>query len=233
MIRSSYRCAIVQAVHVLGLLGLLCGNAGAATNQRDPFNGRQTYSGSAMNCLIANDFYAVHFTALQEGRKAGEKTDFEKYCQEIPSTGRIYLSVDLLDRDVRSTPIALRVVEESVFEDGRPSETKSTLAETSPKIYKNGTADTQVAVSQPGHYALIVTVGDGPITEDDQLRIPFSVALPPATNYSKLAGKLTGGLALAFYLVMAAIGYRVYRIYRPKKANPVPVEADASANART
>jgi hypothetical protein len=230
MIRSPHPSTIAFAVQVIAVLGLLCGDTLAAS-QRDPFNGRQTYSGSAMSCLIANDFYAVHFTALQEGRKAGEKTDFAKYCQEIPATGRVYLSVDLLDRDVRSTPIALRVVEESVFDDGRTPEIKTTLNETSPKIYKNGTADTQVAISQPGHYALLVTIGDGPVTEDDQLRIPFSVALPPPTNYGKLAGKLTGGLAFTFYLVMAIIGYRVYRLYRPKKGGEIPVEADAGVKA--
>jgi hypothetical protein len=170
-----------------------------------------------MSCLIANDFYAVHFSAMQEGRKPGESSDFVKYCQEIPATGRIFLSVDLLDRDVRTTPISLRVVEEAISDEGRPPEVKAELAETPAKIYKNGTADTQVMIDRPGHYALIVTVGDGPLTEDDRLRIPFSVALPPPTSYGQLAGKLTGGLALAFYLVMGVIGYRVYRHYRPKK----------------
>jgi hypothetical protein len=202
----------------------------AATAPRDPLNGRQSYSGSNMSCLIANDFYAVHFTALQTGKQKGEKTPFEKYCQEIPATGKTYLTVDLLDRDVRTTPIALRVVEETLFDDGRVPEIKRTLSETVPKIYKNGSADIQVEIPQSGHYALIVTVGEDAITEDDRLRIPFSVGLPAPTNYSSLYGKLSGALAFLFYGVIGVIGYRVYRIYRPKQPGMIGDKAGAGAN---
>ena len=191
--------------------------ADAANAPRDPFNGRQAYSGSNMNCLIANDFYAVHFTALQTGMQKGEKTPFEKYCQEVPATGKTYLTVDLLDRDVRNTPISLRVIEEAIFDNGRAPETLATVAETPAKIYKNGSADIPVDITKPGHYALIVTVGDDAITEDDRLRVPFSVGLPAPTNYTNLYGKFSGGLAFLFYFVVGVIGYRVYRIYRPKQ----------------
>ena len=81
-------------------------------------SGKDGYSGSNMSCLMGNDFYAVHFSAFQPGRRAGESTDFTKYCQEIPGVGTTYLSIDLLDRDVRKTPISLRVVEEEFSEDG-------------------------------------------------------------------------------------------------------------------
>ncbi len=202
--------------------------ANAATSPRDPFNGRQSYSGSNMDCLVANDFYAVHFSALQEGRQAGESTDFAKYCQEIPKIGKVYLTIDLLDRDTRSTPIALSVVEEDIGEDGRPPETKSTLAEAPAKIYRNGTADTHVEITHPGHYALIATIGDGPITEDDQLRIPFSVGLAPPTDYGKFAGRFTGALVIVFFGVMGIIGFRTWRNYWPKARPPVPAEGSAT-----
>jgi hypothetical protein len=206
---------------LVALLALLAGcwiaTAHAATTPRDPFNGRQSYSGSAMKCLIANDFYAVHFTAIQPGIQKGEKTAFEKYCQQVPATGKLYLTIDMLDRDVRTTPIALRVVEESLTDDGKVTETKRTLSETPGKIYKNGSADIAVDVTTAGHYALIVTVGDQVITEDDRLRIPFSVGLPAPTSYTSMTGKLTGALAFLFYAVVGVIGYRVYRVYRPKR----------------
>lgn len=199
---------------------LLAGTADAAA-PRDPFNGRQSYSGSAMKCLVANDFYAVHFSAIQEGRHEGERTDFEKYCQEVPKIGKLYLSIDLLDRDTRTTPIALSVVEEEISEDGRPPEVKSLLAETPARIYKTGTADTQVEITRPGHYALIATIGDGPIMDDDRLRVPFSVGLPPPTTYGQYAGKLTGAVVALFFGVMGVIGYRTWRVYRPKRAGAV------------
>ncbi|MGZ8250605.1 hypothetical protein [Methylomagnum sp.] len=200
----------------------------AATAPRDPFNGRQSYSGSNMTCLVANDFYAVHFSAIQEGQQAGERNQFEKYCQEVPKIGKVFLSIDLLDRDTRTTPIALTVVEEDIA-DGRPPEVKSTLAEIPAKIYKNGTADTHVDITHPGHYALIAIIGDGPIMEDDRLRIPFSAALPPPTDYGKFAGRATGLVVALFFGVMGLIGYRTWRAYRPKRDGAVVAATEVKA----
>lgn len=206
---------------------VLAGTADAAA-PRDPFNGRQSYSGSSMTCLVANDFYAVHFSALQEGRQGDERTDFQKYCQEVPKIGKVFLTIDLLDRDTRTTPIALTVVEEEISMDGKPPEVKSTLSETPAKIYKNGTADTHVDITHPGHYALIATIGDGPIMEDDRLRVPFSVGLAPPPNYAKYVGKTTGAVVALFFGVMGVIGYRTWRNYRPKRDAAVAAASKAS-----
>lgn len=212
------------------LAAALSTQADAATSPRDPFNGRQSYSGSNMDCLIANDFYAVHFSALQEGRKAGETTDFVKYCQEVPTLGKVYLSIDLLDRDTRGTPIALSVVEEDISDDGRLPEVKSTLVEVPAKIYRSGTADTHVEITKPGHYALIAVVGEEPISEDDRLRVPFSVGLAPPPDYSKLFGRFTGGLVMLFFGVMGIIGFRTWQTYWPKSKRPAEVPAESGTS---
>ncbi|MBS1212381.1 MAG: hypothetical protein H6R26_997 [Proteobacteria bacterium] len=196
----------------------------AANAPRDPTNGRQSYSGSNMSCLVANDFYAVHFTAIQPGMNKDEKTPFVKYCQEIPSVGKTYLSIDLLDRDVRNTPIALRVVEEEVGIDGVPPKEKSTLAELPARIYKNGTVDTHVEITTPGHYALIATIGDDMITDDDRLRIPFSVGIPSPSKPSNWMGKFTGVLTAGFFGVMGLIGLRTYLSYRRPKRAPADAQ---------
>ncbi len=178
-----------------------------------------------MDCLVGNDFYAVHFTAIQEGRQAGEKSDFTKYCQEVPTVGKTYLSVDLLDRDVRKTPIALKVVEEEFSEDGgRPPKEIRTLNESPAKIYSNGVADIPANITQPGHYALIATVGGEAISEDDRLRIPFTVGLEGVAKVDWL-GRITGFIVLAFFGTMAVIGYRTYRAYRPKSKAAEGIQA--------
>ena len=131
-----------------------------ATAAGEAKNARQAYSNLNMTCLVGDGFYAANFTATQEGRQKGEKTDFAKYCQAIPGIGKTYLSIDLLDRDARKTPVALRVVKEEFNEeDGRPPHELATLTETPAKIYATGTADIVAGIKQPGHYALIATVG--------------------------------------------------------------------------
>ena len=89
MITAFFRCFLPLAIPAL-TASLLAGSALAATTPRDTSSGRTMYNGAAMKCLVANDFYAVHFTAIQQGRHKGEKTDFEKYCQEIPGPGKTF-----------------------------------------------------------------------------------------------------------------------------------------------
>jgi len=182
-----------------------------------PKSGRQAYSSSNMGCLVGNDFYAVHFTAIQEGVQKGETTAFAKYCQEVPAVGKTYLSIDLLDRDTRKTPIALKVVEEEFNEDdGRPPKEIRVLNQTPAKLYSNGVADIPASITQPGHYALIATVGEEAVSEDDRLRIPFTVAIEGTAKVNWL-GKITGAIVLMFFGVMVFIGFRTYRAYRPKR----------------
>jgi hypothetical protein len=207
----------------MALLALAIGQGAQATGEAR--NARQAYSSSNMACLVGNDFYAVNFTAIQEGRQKGERTDFTKYCQDIPDIGKTYLSIDLLDRDVRKTPISLRVVKEEFSEEGgRPPQELGTLAETAAKIYPNGTADIAADIKQPGHYALIATIGNEAISEDDRLRIPFTVAVEGAAKVNWM-GRITGFIVLTFFGVMGFIGLRTYRAYRPKRRASVGAEA--------
>ena len=211
------RATVISFFCAIALTGALCVNA--ATAPRDTLNnGRQAYAGSGVKCMVTNDFYAMNFTAMQEGQVKGETTPFVKYCQEIPATGKTFLTVDLLDRDVRTTPLTLRVVEEEIL-DGRLPKIKRTVTETPAKVYKNGTADIVADLMQAGHYALMVTIGDQSISEDDRLRIPFSVALASPNKKSDWLGKFTGITVALFFTVMGYIGYRTYRVYRPRKAD--------------
>ena len=185
----------------------------AANNTRSPGDMRDKYSGASMSCLIANDFYAVHFTAMQLGRQKSETNDFVKYCQEIPKVGVTFLTIDLLDRDVRTMPVKLKVIEEEISADGTPHLVR-TLAEVPPRIYKNGTLDTKVEFTAAGHYALIAEIGDEMITEDDRLRVPFSVALPSVqpTPWLQYAAWLASA---AVFLFLAYMAYGFYRRYWP------------------
>ncbi|MEY2680589.1 MAG: hypothetical protein RL661_820 [Pseudomonadota bacterium] len=189
----------------------LNGPALAANNVRNPGDMRSKYTGASMSCLVANDFYAMHFTSMQQGRNKNEAHDFVKYCQEIPQIGMTFLTLDLLDRDVRNLPIAVRVVEEEFDQDGNPT-TSKTLKEVPAKIYKNGTLDTSVDISTPGHYALIAEIGDDMITEDDRLRVPFSVAMPSMqpTPWLKYLAWLSTAIVFAF---LGWFGYGFYRRY--------------------
>lgn len=200
----------VRLLFLPALLGL-GQHAYAANNTRNPGDMRGKYSGASMTCLIVNDFYAVHFSAMQHGRKADAAREFEKYCQTIPTVGQTFLTLDLLDRDARNLPIRLRVVQEEIGSDGTPKLLK-TLSEVPARIYKNGTLDTKVDITAPGHYALIAEIGDDLITEDDRLRIPFSVALPALqpTPWLKYMALTASGIVFLFCFYLLLGFYRRY-----------------------
>ena len=181
----------------------------AATTPRNTANGQQMYAGASMTCLMASDFYAVHFTALQHGRQDGEGTDFVKYCQDIPSTGKTYLTIDLLDRESRGLPIGLRIVEEELSDDGKTIKQQSTLVEVPPRVYKNGVADAHADLSRPGHYALLVTFGDdAEATEDDRLKIPFNVGVAGSAAPSQGMKYLAMFAVVGFFAALGVAGFR-------------------------
>jgi hypothetical protein len=152
---------------------------------------------NSVGCLIANDFYAVHFSAYLKPTTPLEGNDREAllkpYCQELPSIGKAYFSADLIDRDIRKTPIAIRVVEiEKIGE--KPSDFKEirTLNEVQPKIYSNGVVETQADLDKLGDYSLILAIGgDEAISEEDRLKINFHV------GESSILSELTENMQIA------------------------------------
>jgi hypothetical protein len=196
------------------VLAGLMGTSEAANNTRNN-DGRTKYSGASMKCIVANDFYAVHFSAMQVGRQGGEASDYLKYCQEVPAIGLTFLTMDLLDRDVRQLPILLKVVQEELDANGNP-QTQKILSEVPARIYKNGTADTKYDFAQPGHYALIAEFGEPGdlVTEDDRLRIPFTVALIGSTPTPWLKVFFWAALA-TLILASGWFGWMFYRRYWP------------------
>ncbi|MEE9396190.1 MAG: hypothetical protein V3V31_04180 [Methylococcales bacterium] len=133
-----------------------------------------------LKCLVMTDFYIAHFTAFQEPQNKEDRANimkaFTPYCQDLPYLAKTYMTVDLLDRDVRKIPVSMRVVEEE--RDPKTKETREVrvISETQPKANPNGVAEIQAVFDKPGHYAVLVSIGEA-MTEDDILRVPLQVGL--------------------------------------------------------
>ncbi len=137
-----------------------------------------------LDCLITNDFYAVHLTAYQV-------PGFKPYCQELPSTGTTYITLDLLDRDVRNAPMTVRVQRDR--DDGPPS----ILSELPRRAYPAGVVEAVADLPEPGRYKVVLEMGETNASED-RITIPMTVASPyslaAALPYALLALALVGGL---------------------------------------
>ena len=137
---------------------------------------------NSVGCLIANDFYAVHFSAYLKPKQGNEREALlTPYCQELPDVGKVFFSADLIDRDIRKTPIGIRVVE--IEKTGNKSSDFKEIRELNqvePKIYSKGVVEAQADLDKKGDYALILIIGgEEAISEDDRLKVTFHVGKSP------------------------------------------------------
>lgn len=162
-----------------------------------------------LDCIIANDFYAVHFSAyIQPGkdeRSADPKAAFVPYCQQIPHPGKMFFTADLIDRDIRSTPIGIRLVEVEKTGQPAPDDFREirTLAEIPGKLYPRGAVEAQADIDKNGDYLLYLLINDA-VEEDDRFRIPLQVGTDPsAVPVQTLVIAAVAGLLLVVLLAVA------------------------------
>ena len=163
----------------------------------------------ATDCMVQSDFYIAHFTAFQEPEGGVDLSNrmetFRPYCQELPYVGKTYMSLDLLDRDVRQMPVAMKAVIQRLNPDTNEAEILETIAEQPSRVYSNGVAEIQVTFEKKGHYLLIASIGEA-AGEDDQLRVPLAVGLPKTEE--KKGSILSMLPLLIIVLIMGAIMFR-------------------------
>lgn len=173
---------------------------------------------NSVGCLITNDFYAVHFSAYLKSSVGNDRDALLRpYCQDIPGVGKAFFAADLIDRDIRKTPIGVRVVE--VQKTGsKPDEFTElrTIAEFPAKLYPRGVVEAQADIDKNGDYVLVLIVGgEDALAEEDKLKIPFTVGGNPfglsTIELSALAGS---GLLLVVGVVFLVVFLRKKRAAR-------------------
>lgn len=164
-----------------------------------------------LDCIIANDFYAVHFSAYiqpsKDNKTADPKAAFVPYCQKIPRPGKMFFTADLIDRDIRTTPIGIRLVEVEKTGQKAPDDIREirTVAEIPSKLYPRGAVEAQADIDKNGDYVLYLLIGDA-VEEDDKFRVALEVGVDPnAVSVQQIALAalgviLLGGLTLLAYL---------------------------------
>lgn len=177
-----------------------------------------------LDCIIANDFYAVHFSAyLQPNKEAltpDNKAAFVPFCQKIPRAGKMFFTADLIDRDIRATPIGIKLVEVEKTGQKAPDDIREirTITEIPAKLYPRGAVEAQADVDKNGDYLLYFLIGDA-IEEDDKFRVPLEVGVDPNDNTLVLIL----GIAIAL-AVMLGMGFLLYWYkFKPQRNDDLQV----------
>lgn len=170
---------------------------------------------NSVGCLIANDFYAVHFsvyvkTAVAPKDASDREALLKPYCQELPVTGKAFFAADLIDRDIRQTPIGIRVVELELTgsDDSKPENFKEvrTITEVPAKMYTKGVVEAQADIAKNGYYALFLLIGgEQAVSDEDKLRIPFHVGGDPDALPKKTLMLIVGGAVTLLIIIIALV----------------------------
>ncbi len=123
-------------------------------------------------CMQSNEYYIVNFAAYQTGggNPKEDKTTPVAECIELPAIGPTIVTLDLLDRDVRRKPVALKVSNGG----------GQVIAEMPMNIEKSGVLTMRVNFVNPGKYEVVLFVNDNDLKlpiEKSALHIPLSVAM--------------------------------------------------------
>ncbi|MCK9607698.1 MAG: hypothetical protein M0R33_14750 [Methylomonas sp.] len=177
-----------------------------------------------LDCIIANDFYAVHFSAYLQPSKAElnpeNKAAFVPFCQKIPRAGKMFFTADLIDRDIRATPIGIKLVEVEKTGQKVPDDIREirTLVEIPAKLYPRGAVEAQADVDKNGDYVLYFLIGDA-VEEDDRFRVPLEVGVNPDDN----ALVWIVGIAVVLVIILG-VGFLLYVYkFKPQKSDDLQV----------
>ena len=147
-------------------------------------------------CVARTQGRFVHFAAYQP-----DHNPTEEYCDELPEVGRAILVLDLVDRELRTLAIGLRV--------RRPD--GSVLVELPERAYPAGVINTETRFEVPGRYTAELSSSGSPSVE-----FPLDVA----TGFSPLL------LAVPLVLAAAPALYWAARRGAPRRPPPVLTAAD-------
>ncbi|NOV31547.1 hypothetical protein [Methylomonas sp. ZR1] len=211
----------IQRLPVFFIAGLVacvvllsgCDKLGFGTKQSNALGNRPD-----LDCIIANDFYAVHFSAYLQPDKNDKNPDpkaaFVPFCQKIPRAGKMFFTADLIDRDIRATPIGIKLVEVEKTGQKAPDDVREirTVAEIPSKLYPKGAVEAQADVDKTGDYVLYLLIGEA-MEDDDKFRIALEVGVDPKGADLPLAA--IGGVVA---LVLLVLGFLVYLHKRRKAA---------------
>lgn len=173
----------------------------------------QAQSPETMECVVANDFYMIHFSAFQkpsaEDIRNKNLSNYGPHCQDLPAAGMTAMTVDLFDRDARTMPISIRLIQEEAPTEQGPGAEMRLVMEEPARIYDKGILEVKANLDQVGHYALILTVGEEFVTEDDRVRIPIRVGLESDSDASvpRLAITYGGSIFLIVLIVFLYLRY--------------------------
>lgn len=157
-------------------------------------------------CPLILTPFTLHLTTyLAPGGAPAGSAALDRHCHDVPSTGRIHFTLDLLDRVLRTVPIAIAVVTGDQTGEGDTDPAGATILSVPAQRHPHGYLEGEVDIETPGHYTIVVDVQDLN-AERRRARLPLRVAVRSWVDTAATAG------ALLILLVAAGLIARLRRL---------------------
>ncbi len=120
-------------------------------------------------CKVFIGGYQIHFAGYQPYDRR-DPSRFTEFCEDIPAVGHTFVVLDLIDPELRTMPIAVRVVEDR----GQANDDEAPVVfEVPEESHPTGSFSYRYTFDKPGRFVGLITAGNG--NERMVARFPFSV----------------------------------------------------------
>ncbi|MCI0467628.1 MAG: hypothetical protein L0Y57_11580 [Beijerinckiaceae bacterium] len=167
---------LVVIVHMFAVHSLIFVQ-GSRWEAERPQTGNTSRNNNQPSCLKVSDFYSVHLTTYFLAGGGEGETDAEgrakpyiQLCDQIPGTGKVIFTVDLMEQDARDMPVALSLSRYDA--EGRLVPVK----ELAPGLHPRGVLTLDSVIAERGKYLLRVDFG-GAKTKDGIIEMPVFAGL--------------------------------------------------------
>jgi hypothetical protein len=184
-------------------------------------NPSQQMADAKLGCLAATDFFAVRFSVHVQSPKENQdprlkRQSYRAYCEDIPTSGTLFFTADLVGDALRRTPMGIRVVEQTSADDESQAENFNglrTLFELPPKAYPNGVIEAHFETAKTGYYAIhLIRGGNDAASEAGKLIIPLKVGV--ASGIKRLTAPILSLFGIAAGLGIGLVAVRNRRRHK-------------------
>jgi len=138
------------------------------------------YNGEAKpapSCTYSSERYTVRFTAYQRPEVKLPGVDYQQaFCESLPSLGRTHITLDLMTEGMREKSVALKFIRlKGDGFSGENLEKARVINESYHERAPRGMVQYEMDFVERGFYLLIVEIGNGILSENEVIKVPFEV----------------------------------------------------------
>ncbi|MEZ0122537.1 MAG: hypothetical protein AB9Q22_14310 [Candidatus Reddybacter sp.] len=133
----------------------------------------------ALECVYGSEPYAVHFSAYQRPDVKVEGVNYQRdFCGKLPGPGATLITLDFMDEGIRERSVALKFIHhDQAIPSSEELSSSPVINESFHNGIPRGLIQSRLDLSKVGFYTLVIEIGEGVVSDNEVVRIPFMVGM--------------------------------------------------------